>query len=540
MKKRNLILILISLVVVLGVCINWFLKEEGNPSVQKKPAKENGEYGVSASHPLAVEVGMKVLKDGGNAVDAAIAVSYALAVVEPYASGLGGGGEMLVYKDGKAPFIQQYREMAPLSSNSRKTDSGVPGFVKGMADIHEEEGKLSFESIMNQVIPLAEEGFKVDDQLEYRFKTALKSRIDEDKAKPFFIDGRPIEEGDTLVQKELADTLRAIRDEGEAAFYHGELTDSLADQHDGFKRSDFGKYTSQRMEAVKGEFMGYDVWSAAPPFSGLTVVQTLQMAEKVLEETEFENEPAFVQAVGEISKIAYEERLYNIGDLDYSYLDMDEVTSTEYTDELLDGREKIFKSNQLNDTEAERKDLAHTTHFVVVDQDGMMVSATNTLGNFFGTGEYVEEGFFLNNALTNYSQNEKSPNTFEPGKRPRSFIAPTILINNKEVIGIGSPGGRRIPAAIAQSILYHTVFGDSLQDAIERPRFYMENDEIQMEPGFDRKTYSELQDRGYEVIINNNTSFFGSVHALSYNKETLSIDGGADSRRNGKWEAQSN
>ncbi|MDQ0269139.1 gamma-glutamyltransferase family protein [Cytobacillus purgationiresistens] len=546
MKKKNQFIIFVSLVVIfIAVCVNWALKEERNSNLdirlQNKVSEEDREYAVSASHPLAVEVGLKVLDEGGNAVDAAVAVSYALAVVEPYASGLGGGGEMLVYKEGETPFLQQYREIAPLSSKKLKTESGIPGFVKGMEEIHQAEGDLPFESIMNHIIPLAEEGIEVDSELEYRLKTALKSRIDKSEATPFFIDGRPIEEGDKLVQKELAETLRIIRDEGVEAFYHGALTDSFADQHVEFERSDFGKYTSQRMEAIKGEFMGYDVWSAAPPFSGLSVIQTLQMTEEVLEDRKLDNEVDFIQAVGEMSKIAYEERLYNIGDLDYTDIDMDELTSKEYSRQLLKEHElkDIFSSSQVNDTEAEMKDYAHTTHFVIMDKDGMTVSATNSLGNFFGTGEYMKEGFFLNNALTNYSKNKKSPNSFEPGKRPRSFISPTILMNEDEIIGIGSPGGRRIPAVITQTLLYHLLWGDSLQEAVERPRFYMENKEIQMESKFEKDTYSGLQEEGYNVILNHSASYFGSVQALSLNKHDFSIDGAADPRRIGLWESKS-
>ncbi|MEK4924383.1 gamma-glutamyltransferase [Cytobacillus sp. FSL R5-0569] len=535
MKKKLILLGLLVVILIVIVLLRVFDGKGEEEVSLPMIGTESGEYGVSASHPLAVKVGMEVLNEGGNAVDAAVAVSYALAVVEPYGSGLGGGGETLVYQEGAKPFVQQYREMAPLSSEEVESDSGIPGFVKGMEDIHEAEGSMSFKKIMDKVIPLAADGFEVDEDLSYRFKVALKNRIDEDEDSPFIIDGEPIEPGDRLVQPALAETLKNIRDGGAAAFYRGEMAESFAEQHDSFDRSDFSKYTSQKMKAVQGEFMGYDVFSSAPPYSGLTVIQSLQMAEKVLEEQEWEDEPSFVASFGEISKIAYEQRLSQIGDMDYTDLDLEKSMSKEFTDELVEEHKDIFKSARLNDSEAERKDYGHTTHFVVVDDNGMMVSTTNSLGNFFGTGEYMEEGFFLNNALTNYSENEKSPNVFEPGKRPRSFISPTILANDKEVIGIGSPGGRRIPAVVTESILYHLVYGYSLQQAVERPRFYLEDDKIEIEPGFKRETYNELQSKGYKVKINDNATYFGSVNALSLQLNDRTLDGAADPRRIGEW-----
>ncbi len=200
-----------------------------------------------------------------------------------------------------------------------------------------------------------------------------------------------------------------------------------------------------------------------------------------------------------------------------------------------------FKSNNRNDTEAEEEDFAHTTHFVVVDEDGTMVSATNTLTNFFGSGDYAH-GFFLNNSLSNFSLNPSSINSYKPGKRARSFTAPTILAKEDEIIGIGSPGGRRIPAALSQ-VLYH--FGVEelpLQEAVDKPRFYMENADVMIESQFTEETKQLLRDKGYRMIEWHGPHYFGGVQALVWElleDGDIRIEGAADKRRSGSWDAAS-
>ncbi|WP_078392976.1 gamma-glutamyltransferase family protein [Shouchella patagoniensis] len=541
MKKP--ILILVLLLVAAGIFYFYQTGDEPmNEHTREREGKEMyGEYGVSASHPLATQIGLDVLEAGGNAVDAAVAISYALSVVEPYGSGLGGGGEMLVYEDGNTPFVQQYRETAPNSFETQQSLTGVPGFAKGMEDIHRAEGSLPMRNLLDQIIPLAEKGFTVDKYLEKRLNAAINSgRVKRGEAGPFFINGEPIQEGDLLVQKELAATLKVIRDGGADELYNGQLGEAVAKQTSAFHADDLENYESKHADAVQGRFMGYDVYSATPPLSGITVIQSLQMAEAIEGDIRQADEPDFVKLVGELSKTAYEQRLYHIADSDYAQISTEEQTNRAYTDQLLENRkEAIFKSNRTNDTEAEEQDYSHTTHFVVVDASGMMVSTTNTIGNFFGTGEYVEEGFFLNNALTNFSKSESSPNLYEPGKRPRSFMAPTILANEDEVIGIGSPGGRRIPAVLSQTLIRHVMLGESLQDAVDAPRFYMEDEELQMEASFSTGTYQELAQLGYDVEINTFAMYFGGIQALSYNKADRELDGASDSRRNGEWKKQS-
>lgn len=191
----------------------------------------------------------------------------------------------------------------------------------------------------------------------------------------------------------------------------------------------------------------------------------------------------------------------------------------------------------MNDSIADLEDHDNTTHFVVLDKYGNMVSATNTLGNFFGSGVYVD-GFFLNSQLSNFSMSNTGINRAEPGKRPRSFISPMILRNDDYLMGIGSPGGKRIPAVVSQVILRHFYFDVPLQEAIDHPRFYAEKDQIYVESVLSKKVLTDLRSRGYHVEVRKSPSFYGSVQALVVNKKENKIYGGADKRRNGVWQVK--
>lgn len=501
---------------------------------------ENG-YGVSANHPLAVDTGMAVLEYGGNAVDAAVAISYVLGVVEPQGSGIGGGGEMIIYneQDDKR-LVHRYREMAPYSEETKVDDFGIPGFVQGMEDIIELEGSLSHGDLLETAIAYAESGIRLNEDLAERLAGAAY-RIDKEAASAFFDDGVPLKEGDLLVQTELAETLKTIRDEGADGFYRGDLTEAITENRN-VSVTDFEDYETEQMEPVSGEFEGYTIYSAPPPLAGVTLIQMLQMISESIDEFEDKGDSGRIQLLGEITKQAYEKRLTDIGDPAFEEI-AENLTSIEYAREMLEeiDLDHPFKSDNLNDTEAEEEDYAHTTHFVVVDEEGTMVSATNTLTNFFGSGDYVH-GFFLNNSLSNFSLNPSSINSYKPGKRARSFTAPTILAKEDEMIGIGSPGGRRIPAALSQVLYHFGVEGLSLQEAVDKPRFYMENANVMIESAFTEETKQRLRDKGYQLIEWQSPHYFGGVQALMWEQledGEIRIEGAADKRRSGSWDAAS-
>ncbi|HWL24641.1 MAG TPA: gamma-glutamyltransferase [Ureibacillus sp.] len=500
-----------------------------------KNISEGTGYGVSSSNPIAVQVGMEVLENGGNAVDAAIAVSYTLGVVEPYGSGIGGGGGMLILPGDpdKEPAFFDYRETSPASDNDRGK-VGIPGFVKGMEVIHKQYGQKEIADLIAPSIELADEGFEVGRPLSERLAGAAY-RMPVNDLPNFYPEGSAIQEGEELKQPELAETLQLIQEEGSDAFYQGQIAKKIVSEVPGIKESDLKSYSVKEREPVYGEFSGYEVISAPPPFSGITLIQSLQMAEMLNIEKTADNVTDFTHLIGEISKRANHDRLKNIGDPAFYKVNVDELTEKDYSKSLSQdiSLEELSNQYRLEGEDAEEEHIS-TTHFVVTDKEGTMVSVTNTLSNFFGTGKNVD-GFFLNNNLENFNKKSSSPNYYEPGKISRTFTAPTILRSEDEIIGIGTPGGSRIPMMLTEVLVRHLKFNEPLQDAIETPRFSVENDHIYTEIQYPVSVQNELNDIGYDVEMNSSPLYYGGIQAIVIDKSENIISGGADPRREGTW-----
>ncbi|NEU30206.1 gamma-glutamyltransferase [bacterium LRH843] len=525
-------------ILVLVSCLILFINKE-DPSLPflEQETSPDG-FGVSAADPLAVKIGMDVLENGGNAIDAAVAVSYALAVVEPFGSGLGGGGGMVVVPgNGESPVSYDYREIAPRSGEVPEGYVGVPGFVKGLEQVHKDLGSMPMEKLLQPAIDLAEGGFQVSPLLTERL-LAASGRLPVNQLEHFFPDGEVINIGETLKQHELANTIKQIQQVGSDAFYNGEIGRKIANRVQGLEIEDFDSYTVLKNEPVEGVFNGYTVYSAPPPFSGLTVIQNLQMAELMgINQVEGGTEN-FIHLLGEISKQSFQSRNQYIGDLNFTNVPISELRSVEYAKDLSSNVlfDLLSEVSIRDTTPADALDHSDTTHFVIYDEDGMMVSATHSLSNFFGSGIYTE-GMFLNNSLMNFSQNSSSPNFLEPGKRPRSFIAPTILVkDDKPVLGIGSPGGTRIPTVISQVLILFMLNDLDLQSAIDAPRFFVEDDTLYLEDQVPDNVKKELKNRGYRVVVRESSAFFGGIQGLYVDQNTNELNGGVDRRRNGAWE----
>ncbi|MED5243381.1 gamma-glutamyltransferase [Priestia sp. LL-8] len=499
----------------------------------------SGEYGVSSSNSIAVEVGTDVLENGGNAVDAAIAVSYALGVVEPYGSGIGGGGGMLILPGNQSdkPTFFDYRETSPISTEGSEKEIGVPGFVKGMEVIHEKYGSENMDQLIDPAIKLANDGFPVGQQLSERLKGA-QYRLSEAEIPNFFPRNKPIEEGKTLKQPELAETLELIKEKGSDVFYNGELAEEIAEDVPGIQKEDLEKYSVKEREPVHGEFAGYDVISAPPPFSGVTLIQSLQMAEMLnIQKTE-QDTALFTHVISEITNRANSDRVAHIGDPAFSDIDDEALTSKEYSRKLAQdlSLNKLSDKYKLEGDDLEEEHIS-TTHFVVTDKEGTVVSVTNTLSNFFGSGENVE-GFFLNNNLNNFNNTKTSLNYYEPDKRSRTFTAPTILKKDDEVIGIGTPGGSRIPMMLTEVLVRHLLFKDSLQDAIDAPRFSIENNHLYTEFQYPTSVREELEGMGYDVKEKSSAIYYGGIQAIVIDQKNNRIYGAADPRRQGTWKVK--
>lgn len=495
-------------------------------------------FGVSASHPAAVKVGMEVLENGGNAVDAAIAVSFALGVVEPFGSGLGGGGEMLLLPpDEKKPVSYDYRAAAPLDESQGDKVSGLPSLVQGMETIHQDYGLTPFEDLISPAISLAEEGFEVDYLLWERL-TAASYRLPVSEMPHFFPDGEAIEPGETLRQTELAKTLSQIKEHGSEALYKGEIGDQIIEAAPYLNEEEFADYEVETTEPVEAELNDGTIYSASPPLAGVSVIQSLLLAEKLNIEKTKENPDQFAHLLTEIQKATKSERLSEIGDPDFTDVDANELVSEDYIENLAEDISMTEPSQEEENTDEEDIDEhTDTTHFVIIDPDGMVVSATNTLSNFFGSGEYTA-GFFMNNSIEYFSDYNDSPNRYEPGKRARSLTAPTIWMDSERVMGIGTPGGNRIPTVMTQVLSRHFYFGEPLDEAVEAERFYGQNETLYIEDGFSDEVLADVIKKGYGFEKRNRPVYFGGIQALDLNKEDGTITGIADERRSGLWDAK--
>jgi len=542
---------ILTVVAVIGLAFVYYkqglfeneTEEDAEYNVEDPKALESNEgYGVSASHPLAVKTGMEVLENGGNAADAAVAVSYALSVVEPYGSGMGGGGEMLILPaDEEEPTAYQYREVAP-ESGAEPDSFAVPGFVKGMETINDDLGTKEMDELMQPAVDYAEDGFEADKNLVSRLKKASYRMVTDDFP-AFFSEGEVIEPKDEVVQPELADSLKAVQKDGAKAFYDGELTEDILDYEESLEPEDLKSYEMKTEKAAHGEVNGYDIYGAPPPLSGITFIQSLKMAEETVDfdPSKEENKAKYIHLLGEITKQTYGDRLTSIGDAEFEDLDsMEELTSDAYVEDLVDSISKDSPSEgfELNDSVSDEEDYNNTTHFVVVDKDGTMVSTTNTLGNFFGSGNSVN-GFFMNNNMENFSKKEDITNSAEPGKTSRSFTSPAIIKNDDKTIGIGSPGGKRIPIIMADVLYKYLIQDEELEDAIEADRVYVDNDDVLTEMDLEEDTEEELESMGYEVYTNDSDAeFYGGIQALIVDEESQSIYGDADKRRDGTWQVK--
>jgi gamma-glutamyltranspeptidase / glutathione hydrolase len=502
---------------------------------QEPSSQPLGAHGVSASHPLAVETGMRVLEAGGNAVDAAIAVSYALGVVEPFGSGVGGGGAMLLHRPGEEPLAYDYRETAPLSGELPANNIGVPGFVAGMEHIHAAHGTIALEDLIEPAARYAEDGFEVDDYLHTRTREAA-FRMPIHLLPGLFPGGEAIASGAELRQAEYGEVLRTIQDQGAAAMYGGELGQQVAEAVSGLSIEDLEAYEVAELTPAVGSYGDYDVISGAPPISGPPLVQTLQVAEEAgIADLDLDGSEAH-HVLAQAFRLAQRDRTELMADPEMVDVPLDQMLARDYTDELAASIPADGFVELPEDEEVRFAGETDTTQVVVVDDEGTMVSLTNTLSNFFGSGLPVA-GFFLNDQLKNFSPEADSVNAPEPGKRPRSFITPTILAQDGEpVLGIGSPGGRRIPFAVAQVLVRWAGHGEDLEAAVEQPRFHIEGEELQLEESLPGGVTSELEALGYQVTTTVPTEeYFGGMQALLIDRQAGTIDGAADRRRAGTW-----
>lgn len=541
----------------------------GSTAFAASPAPAEGENGmvVTAQH-LASQVGIDVLKGGGNAVDAAVAVGYTLAVVYPTAGNLGGGGFMTIrLKDGTTTFLD-FRERAPLASTKTmyldkdgkpvpgaSTDGylavGTPGSVAGMEMAREKYGTRKREELLAPAIKFASEGFTLEqgDIASFSEGNEMLAK-DPAAAKIFLKDGKPLALGTTLVQADLAKSLKAIAEKGTDAFYKGEIADLIvkASAANGgvLAKADFEQYKVRELEPVKCSYRGYDIVSSPPPSSGgLIICEILNVLEGYPISYLGYGSAETVRLMVEAMRHAFVDRNTALGDPDFVKNPVEKLTSKAYAAEIrarIDPykagvSEKLKPSGFGESTE--------TTHYSIIDKDGNAVAVTYTLNGSFGTGKVAEgTGILLNNEMDDFTVKpgvanlyglvQGEANAIEPRKSPLSSMSPTIVSKDgKPFMVIGSPGGSRIITITLEAIMNVIDHGMDLQEAIDAPRIHHQwlPDRVLMEPhALSPDTLKLLAGMGYTVGIDPDWTIWGEAAGIlvgGKNLRQIEAGGGA-------------
>lgn len=491
------------------------------------------EQAVAAGHPAAVRVGTEILQRGGNAADAAIATAFAVAVVEPFASGIGGGGSTLVASGSEDPVAYDYRETVSGTGEIPESGTGVPGFVDGMATLHAEHGSLEWSELLAPATALAEEGFPVSPMLAQRMRSDYGPGAIEGLEQFHGPGGGPLAEGEDLVQAELADTLDTLASQGPGALYTGSLADELT-AVDGLDAATLADYETVTTEPVGGTVGDHTLVSAAPPLPGAGVVQFLQVAEALGVAEAEPGSAEYVDAMTAAWQVAEAGVRESHGDPAFVDVPVDRLTDAEANAEL--AREADAAAPAAAGPR-EPIEAGNTTHLTVVDASGLTVSMTNTITSFWG-GEHAQEvgGYFLNNQLSRFEALDTPANQPEPGRKSVSWSAPSMVLDaeGRVVMGLGSPGGQAIPSILAGVLVPWALQGAPLQEAVDAPRHYLQDGVLALEEQPAGGVPALIRQRGWQPRVTERAdAVFGSVQALEIDYEDGTVTGATDSRREG-------
>jgi gamma-glutamyltranspeptidase/glutathione hydrolase len=517
---------------------------------------------VAVSEPGA-EAGLTILKQGGNAVDAAVATAFAMAVTHPSAGNIGGGGFMVVHPPKGEPTVFEYRETAPAAATKtmfKKGESphthrvvGVPGTVRGMALAHQKLGKLSWKTLVLPAVELAEKGYVLDKHHADSLNGMLKSA----KAFPEFQrvfarpDGTAWKPGDRHVQPDLAKTLRLIAEDGPDAFYQGKIADLLvAEMKAGnglITKDDLAAYKAMQRKPIVGTYRGYDVYGPPPPSSGGTcLVQMLGILETFDIRKHERFSPQTLHLMTEAMRRSYCDRARHLGDPAFT-----RIPAHLLTRDHIAALAKSINPAKATHSEDIAKDIPlapegeSTTHFSVIDKDGMAVANTYTLEHGFGSRIVVKgAGFLLNNEMTDFNWRPgvttkaggigTEPNTIAPGKRMLSSQTPTIIATKGKVLLVtGSPGGRTIINTVLNIVVSVIDYDMPIQEAVDAPRLHHQwfPDEVKFEGAKQHpETVARLKAMGHRVSYARQ----GDAHSIWVNPKTGGYVGAADKRLSGK------
>ena len=539
----------------------FFISSTAN-ALEKEPA--TFQPAVASAHPLATQAGIDVLKQGGNAFDAAVAVTAALAVVEPYSSGLGGGGFWLLHiaKD-RDDVMLDGRERAPLAASrdmylDDKGDvvsgasingplaAGIPGTVAAIERLSKNYGTLPLSTTLAAAIRYAKEGFVVDEHYRKMAGHRLSAMQTSDAAEIFLRDDLVPEAGEVIEQSDLAETIESIAEQGASAFYTGELAKQMVDsvnEHGGiWSMEDLAQYKVIERSPEVIVYKGMRLITAAPPSSGgLALAEMLNMLSFFT--IEKMNPADRIHTLTEVMRRAYRDRAEHLGDPDFVDVPADMLTSSVYTNNLVKSidRKKATPSSSLKPVADPTGNGTDTTHFSIIDAEGNRVSATLSINYPFGSGFVAEgTGILLNDEMDDFSAKPGVPNVYglvggeanaiEPGKRMLSSMSPSFLETRDRIAILGTPGGSRIITMVLLSMLDFHQGGDA-ESMVNLGRFHHQYlpDKITFEPGvFDGDVVKKLTAMGHQ--LEERTGTYGNMHVIVADKKTKHVEAASDLR----------
>lgn len=499
---------------------------------------------IATQGKYSTAAGMKMIRLGGNAFDAALAISYVISVERPQSTGIGGGGFMLYHQKGmKTPMALDFREAAPIKGrsdmflkNGKEVKNlskdgilagGVPGLVAGLSVIHKKFGSLPLSTILGPSITLAENGFKIYPHLAkaLKYKAKLLASFPASKKIFFGKDGEILKEGDLLIQADLGKTLRAIAKRGRNGFYKGFVAKAIVKEQR--KRGglithrDLRTYKVKNRQPVTGDYKGFKVYSMSPPSSGGThIVEIMNIVENDNLKEYGHLSPKAIHLTSAAMQQSFADRAAYLGDSDFVKVPVKGLTSKAYAMNIRKGisldRAKHRKATNKGNPFPYESD--ETTHFTVMDGEGNVISSTQTINGWFGSGLVIPgTGIVLNNEMDDFATKVGASNLFgaiggknnlvEPRKRPLSSMSPTIIFKDKSpVLALGTPSGTRILTCVAGTILNYLEYKLPLYESVASLRFHHQwaPDEIRVEePGFSSATTSRLKSMGYKINVKN-------------------------------------
>lgn len=551
----------------LVTCQQQILKVPEPPADRHQPYDYVGKKGmVVAAHPEAVKSGLSTLKKGGNAVDAAIATAFTLNAAEPFASGIGGGGFMVIFlaKEKRATVIN-FREKAPAKANpSMYLDKGnvqdtwrkshglavaVPGSLAGWAYALEKYGTMKLENVLESGIQIAEQGIPVSQTFSQINKDEYEKILQNARESSAYLhDGLPYEPGDVYRNPDLAKTFKRIISHGWRDFYDGQIAQEIIEaiQRSGgiMRLEDLAQYSPIEQSPLEGTYKDYTIYTIQPPSSGgLHIIQLLNIISYWPVRDWGFNSTQYIHHLSEAFRFIFADKARFLGDPDFVEIPVEQLLSEDYAKRIASRIVPGYLQETYPYGSFDKNQIAkeNTTHLGVIDSQGNIVSLTQSINDFFGSGIVPEGyGFLLNNEMADFSPYPDSVNSPGPYKRPVSSMGPLILFKkDKPYLVLGSPGGTRIFTSLTQIIINVIEFRMSLDEAIEAPRFYTYSSEgvaksLFVESRIPPHILHSLEEIGHTIDVREAyDKYFGGAQGILIDRNRNILIGGADSRRDG-------